>query len=401
MTMWQYAQKLYRQYPFNCSELVLVVFIVTIYMSTAIAIIVSCFLGVAWLVTKQYRQLPTVLKKNSTTTWALALYLCFFIGLSYGNTSFDEAFATIRKYRELAFIPLLSCFFITDRFRSWAWHAFFIASVITLVGSYLMDIGVLDLNRHKSFSLKSRITHSIFIAYFMFYCAHNALSNKKYRNWYGIVLLLGVCNLFFVVEGRTGQLVFVLLVPLFAAQRFGKKGLWYALLGIMLLASIYVSFSDKSARIKEGFVNTIDYINHIPEKKRSSMGRRYQLWEHSMTIIAEKPLFGHGTGSFADAYKRVAVNKKKNSQNPHNEFLLIAAQLGLIGLVVYLGFLYSQYRNSKVLPEQEKWLAQGLLLTLITTSLFNSPFLDHTEGHWFAVMIALCFARKSLVGNPA
>jgi hypothetical protein len=44
------------------------------------------------------------------------------------------------------------------------------------------------------------------------------------------------------------------------------------------------------------------------------------------------------------------------------------------------------------LPDKEKWLAQGVLLSLIVTSLFNSPFLDHTEGHWFASLIALCFA---------
>jgi len=34
----------------------------------------------------------------------------------------------------------------------------------------------------------------------------------------------------------------------------------------------------------------------------------------------------------------------------------------------------------------------GLLLYLAVTSLFNGPFLDHTEGHWFAGLIALYFA---------
>jgi len=44
------------------------------------------------------------------------------------------------------------------------------------------------------------------------------------------------------------------------------------------------------------------------------------------------------------------------------------------------------------LPNKEKWLAQGVLLSLIVTSLFNSPLMDHAEGHWFTTMIALCFA---------
>jgi hypothetical protein len=40
-------------------------------------------------------------------------------------------------------------------------------------------------------------------------------------------------------------------------------------------------------------------------------------------------------------------------------------------------------------------MAQGMLMTLVTTSLFNSPLLDHTEGHWFTTMIALCFAART------
>ncbi len=392
--MWQQALKLYRQYPFNFGELVMVVFIITIYMSTAVAIVLSCVLGAVWLFSKQFKYLFAVLKGPSTATWALLLYLCFFIGLSYGDVPSEEAFSTIRKYRELLFIPLFSCFFTDERYRTWAWKAFIAASAITLVGSYLMDLGLMDLNRHKSFSLKSRITHSIFIAFFLFYCAHSLFLNKKYQIWYLIALLLGTYNLFFVVEGRTGQLVFMVLAPLFAGQRFGKKGLFVAILGIVLFTALYIGFSDKSSRIHEGFANTLSYFNHVPEKRPTSMGLRYKFWENSLKMIAEKPLLGHGTGSFAEEYGQLAKSKTP-VQNPHNEFLLMAVQFGLLGMVTYLGFLFSQYWGSRALPERDKWLTQGLLATLVTTSLFNSPFLDHTEGHWFAVMIALCLAPKT------
>ena len=74
---------------------------------------------------------------------------------------------------------------------------------------------------------------------------------------------------------------------------------------------------------------------------------------------------------------------------------MVGVQLGVVGLLVYLGFLASQYYLSKKLPYQEKYVAQGLLLTLIITSLFNTPIMDHTEGHWFLMMIALCFSSLS------
>lgn len=121
------------------------------------------------------------------------------------------------------------------------------------------------------------------------------------------------------------------------------------------------------------------------------MGIRYTFWENSMKLVSEKPWLGHGTGSFGGEYRRL-TDTKEDINNPHNEFLLIAVQFGIFGFVVHSGFLFCQYYCSRRLPDSEKWLAQGLLLTLFITSLLNSPILDHAEGHWFTVMIALCFA---------
>jgi O-antigen ligase len=255
-----------------------------------------------------------------------------------------------------------------------------------------MDFGIMEMFRHKTYTLKSRITHSIFIAFFTFFCAHKIFSNKKYVVWYLLLLIAGVINLFFVVNGRTGQLVFIALVPLFAIQRFSKKGLLVSVVVLAVFLALYINFSDKSTRVYKGLADIQAYLK-IPFAKTPTNGEiRYVFWEHSMQLVTERPWFGHGTGSFAKEYQRITANKVDTVGNPHNEFLLIAVQLGFLGLFIYAGFLFSQYYYSRTLPDSEKWLAQGLLLTLIVTSLFNSPFLDHTEGHWFATLIALCFA---------
>lgn len=369
------------------------VFIVTIYVSTSASTIFSILVGLLWLVTQQFKQIPTILKNSPVSNWALLLCSCFIFGLCYGDAPSTEAFAMLKKYRELLYIPLLSCFFINERYRSYAWKAFVVASVLTLITSYLMDFGIIDTLRHKTFTLKSRIGHSIFIAFFMFFCAHKALDNNNKKAWcYLPLLLIGIFNLFFVVDGRTGQLVFMALVPLFAVQRFGTKGLLFAAAGLIVCLTLYISYSDKSARISGAVSSTQGYFKHIPGKKAIDVGVRYTFWENSLKLIAEKPLIGHGTGSFGEEYQRITGSKFEDVLNPHNEFLLIAVQLGLLGIITYIGFLYSQYSSSKKLPTPEKWLAQGLLFSLIVSSLFNSPFFDHDGGHWFATLIALCFA---------
>ncbi len=367
-------------------------FIVAIYFSTSLAIIISGVLGLIWLFSAQFKGLPSTLKRNSVAAWSLLLFLCLIVGLCYGNASNSEAIAMLSKYRELIIIPVLVPFLATEQQRGWAWRAFVIASVLILLISYLMDMGILDLNRQGDPTFKSRITHSIFISFFAFFCAHKAYDGRAYEKLYWVLFILCVYNLFFIVEGRTGQVIAVLLVLLFGVQRLTKKVLLITVLSMSLFLAFFSTFSDKATRINEGVVNIQSDLKAGDEQSQSSMGQRYMFWRYSLKLIAEKPLLGHGTGSFAKEYRRVAINEQLMATNPHNEFLMIGVQLGLVGLSIYLGFLASQYYCAKKLPDKEKWLAQGLLLSLIITSIFNSPILDHTEGHWFATMIALCFS---------
>lgn len=365
--------------------------IASIYFSTSLSTVLSVFIGLAWLFSGQFLRVHQTLLDYPVAAWAVLLYACFILGLGYGNASCQDGFAMLMKYRELFFIPVLIPFFSDSCYRDWAWRALLAVSVLTLIDSYLMDMGVLELNRQGDPSFKSRITHSIFIAFFAFYCAHKIHGSSTYRMLYLILLLLSVHNLFFVVEGRTGQLIAVGLCLLFAVQRLPRKKLWLLVLATAVFLAIYVNFSDKASRINEGIENTQAYLKPHPEQTDSSMGQRYTFWHYSLILLREKPIFGHGTGSFAKEYQRVAGEKGLTAQNPHNEFLMIGVQTGLFGILVYGGFLLSQFYYAKKLPEQEKWLAQGVLLSLIIASLFNSPFLDHS-GHWFASLIALCFA---------
>ena len=388
MTLAQRVQSRILEY----GSFITVLFVVSIYLSTSLAIILSGLLGLFWLLSAQFMVLPGTLKKNPVTAWSLLLFLCFIFGLCYSSATYGEAFSMLMKYRELLFIPVLIPFLTTERYRCWVWKAFVIASVLILLISYLMDIGFLDLNKHGDPAFKSRITHSIFISFFAFFCAHKAYDGKRYAKLYWVLFIFSVYNLFFIVEGRTGQLIAVSLVLLFGVQRFTKKVLLFTVLVVAILLALFLAFSDKATRINEGIASTQAYLQSHPEKTEVSMGARFTFWTDSLKLIAEKPLLGHGTGSFAKEYQRITRNEHLIAKNPHNEFLMISVQLGLLGLLIYLGFLASQYYYAKKLPDKEKWLAQGILLSLIVTSLFNSPLFDNAEGHWFASMIALCFA---------
>lgn len=370
----------------------LVLWLFAIYFSTALAIIVSGILAVLWLISGQFFKLPQILKNYPVALWSLLLFACFIIGFSYGDAPHSDAIAMLKKYRELLFIPLLIPFLGDERYRRWAWGAFILASLMTVIGSQWMNVELFCVNTQCLPYFKSYITHGIVIAFFAFFVMHKVFDNRGYLQiLYSAILLICVYNLFFVGAGRTGQLILLVLAVLFALQRFSKKGILLALLIMAIALAGFVGFSDKANRIKEGFATAQARLQNQSAQGEYSMGERFTFWKYSAQLIAEKPLLGQGTGNFTHAYQRVSG---KIAHNPHNEFLLITAQLGAFGLVFYLGFLLSQYYYAKTLANPDKWLAQGILVTLIVSSLFNSPLLDHTEGHWFTAMIALCFAGR-------
>ncbi|MCX7097391.1 MAG: O-antigen ligase family protein [Methylococcales bacterium] len=371
---------------------VAVLLVMAIYLSTSLAIILSSLLCFMWLLAGEFKALPDVVLKNPVTGWALLLFLWFILGLSYTSVSYDVALSMVMKYRELFFIPVFTAFLSATKAQTWVWRAFIIASLVILAISYLMQAGLIAANNQGAFAFKSRITHSIYISFFAFFCAHKAYQGQSHVKLYWLMALISVYNLFFVVDARTGQLTMLILALLFGFQRFSKNALIIGVLALAVLLGLFLNFSDKAARINRGIVSTQAYLQAHPEKSEFSMGERLTFWKYSAKLIAEKPLLGQGTGSYRQEYERIARSEHLVSNNPHNEFLMVTVQLGGVGLLIYCCFLGSQLYVAKRLPDQEKWLAQGLLVSLVVTSLFNSPLMDHGEGHWFAMMIALCFA---------
>jgi O-antigen ligase len=83
--------------------------------------------------------------------------------------------------------------------------------------------------------------------------------------------------------------------------------------------------------------------------------------------------------------------------NPHNQYLLTAIDLGLLGFGLLLYLFYRQWRLAKMLPSAlERNLAHGLLLAIMSGCLFNSLLLDHSEGLLYGWMSGLLYAGLKL-----
>jgi O-antigen ligase len=97
----------------------------------------------------------------------------------------------------------------------------------------------------------------------------------------------------------------------------------------------------------------------------------------------------------------VAGTEMMPTTNPHNEYLNITIQLGVIGLASLLYLFYCEWRVAASLTTtHERQLARGLVITFVIGCLFNSLLMDHTEGLLFAWASGLLFAGLKSPQKP-
>ena len=127
----------------------------------------------------------------------------------------------------------------------------------------------------------------------------------------------------------------------------------------------------------------------------SSIGERVVYARNTLALIAERPLLGYGTGAFRSAYARVVEGRTGlegiKAHDPHNQFLNIAAQHGLLGLAVFVALLILAFRQTPVAPY--RLLGLGVLVAWCFTSLFSSHFSTFAEGRFIWLWLGVCLAR--------
>lgn len=356
--------------------------------------------GVFW----QHRAL---IRHNPVAIAALLLCGLLVLGSLYGQGAAGDAVNVLGKYADIWFIALLIPLFREPRTRHYGLMFFMGAMAFTLVLSYLIWFGVFegtqffaDRVRDNPVVFKLHITHGILMAFAAYLFAVKArVGSGRVRVLMMMLGLFAAFNVLFMTQGRTGYLVLGVLGAYYMFSFLGRRELWFGVLGAIVMAIVGYTVSP----ILKGRVDIALHEAHIwqPGKghnESSSIGTRMDYYTNTLKVIAQHPFIGVGTGSFEKAYgQEIAGTAEAPSNNPHNQFLLISAQLGLPGLAAFIYLLMVQWRAARNLStEEERLLAHGIVLTMIAGSLFNSMLLDHTEGLFYAWVSGLLFAGYRL-----
>jgi O-antigen ligase len=206
-------------------------------------------------------------------------------------------------------------------------------------------------------------------------------------------MLITLANVLFIMSGRTGFLVILLLISLVVFWEIPKRYRWSVVavplvLGVALMA-LSPRFKTKISEIHR------DVTQYQEGNFNTSQGQRLDYWHRSLLALAEKPLLGHGAGSWKANYQRLGGLQQDPPSNPHQQYLLWAVEAGAVGLLLLIGIFAALYRDALRLPQAASRALISTTAIAALMSMMNCPFFGVGIGEFFLLMMGSLLALSA------
>jgi len=216
---------------------------------------------------------------------------------------------------------------------------------------------------------------------------------KDVGRYVASAILVAIATAVFLSGSRTGVLAIIISPVIFFLfdTNIVSKFRQFRNYKLLLTVSIMICF-----------VVSISVLYH---QKKDSANGRLLIWEVSSEMIKEKPVFGHGFGMFQAKYMDYQAEYFKNNTNSKyvqladnvkhsfNEFIKVAVEFGLVGLIVVLSlFLFVLWKIIKS-ENKNKGLVFSGLVSFLVLACFSYPL------QYIAVWLLLVFYLLALLSS--
>ena len=347
--------------------------------------------------------------KNNKLIIAVFLYLLVHVIALLWTADIESGLWTLKKQLKFLFIPIFMLFVKREHVKYYI-LAFLASMSLSEIWSYGIFFELLPLYGGATLidpiPLMSHITYNPFLAiaiYFLSYYVlfdHSISKLKKFI--YGFFIITMSINMF-ITGGRAGQVMYFAMLVVLIFQYFPKNAFKASLISLLVLvitsSTFYLNSKIFSDRVDSAVTELSDYKNHT----HSSTGMRISSAINSWSIIKENPIIGVGTGDYKNEFIKASIQNKLKLEdklvihNPHNMYVLILVQFGLLGLVAMLYMFYSQIKiaaNSNEEFVRKIGIALPLLYLLIMLS--DSYLMVHMTGLLFIFISSFVYKDYEL-----
>ena len=350
-------------------------------------------------------KLPQIIKEPLVIV-GLVFYTLFLVGSLWSSGSTQDISKMLLKMIGLVELPFIIAFFSSDAKRKSALWGFGVGIALTIFFSYLSIWTNHPMFHAKTWGLqygifRMHMYHSYFLALFACWLLYLQLNKQIKPKWLKIVAWVSIFvllhNIYYETWSRTGQILCLLMVISIFIQWRLKIGLIVSavILFVITPTLIYTS-SSVQAKIKTYQENVQQYKAGKFDPQNPSMYLRWTFHKYAKEIIAEKPIIGHGTGSYPSEYARLSArdhNPFGNSQ-PHSDYLWFGAELGYIGMITFIIFLTTLFIRSFSLARPYRDFGVTVALVYAAACYENGYISDSVSGLAFFALVGLLFATR-------
>jgi O-antigen ligase len=329
------------------------------------------------------------------TRWCQAALLLFFIvclACFWGPAPIALKLATLKQYNKLLYLPILAIGLSYTRNRIWAVKGFLGAMVLTAFLSIAAYLGLLQGILYDSVFLNHIMTGFAmsFAAFLALFYALNAEGKSKL--FYFSLFFLFTFQVLFVNLGRTGYLIYALMLGLFFLMHLPWK---HCLLALFILSGFLVVSYTFSPNIKTGLSEALSGYRHYNHNKNTSVGYRMQFHSYAIELFKRHPWLGNGTSSFPVLFyvENPVPEFGRDIHEPHGIYWLVASEFGLAGLVALFLFFGSLFLEALSLKSM-RIPALIFICSFIVVNLTDSLLFYSGSGYLFILFAAYYLSEK-------
>jgi O-antigen ligase len=336
---------------------------------------------------------------------AIVMLATLAASMLYTQAPMDDALYGLTKYGKLLILPAV-LLLLRDRREALIALRFYLAVQLFVVGSsYLLEMGlqlpwvIKPLERRLAVGVvfSGYLDQSIMTAGAAALCWHLRREFPGRQGAWIAIGLAALCavNVLLLLPGRSGQLALVVALALALFWATPGRGKPFVVLApLLLVAGIMLGSTQFRDRITAVVTESMAYSHG--ERAPTSSGIRLTLWHGAIRAIAERPVIGSGVGSWNTEFRRFGGPDLPpyltNIHNPHQEYLLWAVQLGVVGLALLLAFMLAVARDAQRASIHVRHATLSMLAILATVCLFNATLFDALIGDYFCVMLGILLA---------
>ena len=245
------------------------------------------------------------------------------------------------------------------------------------------------------------ISYNPFLAFAIYLTLYKLLFERPMTPWLRTILTFFVISMIFnmfITGGRAGQVMFFASIAILTFQFFRDSQVKATIISAILIAVICFAGWSYSPLFKMRIKQVSYDLTLFTTNPNTSVGHRMIFAKNTFDMIKSSPLLGVGTGDFPSEYSKInSINSPavKSTVQPHNMFLYIQAQLGLLGLSVFFWLFYIQFQFARSSTDRfvhHTGIALPLLFLIIMIS--DSYLLGHFTSNLFILFSSFIYSRN-------